>query len=643
MQNTYKLTRGKPYPLGASVMQDRVNFAAVMNTREACGIILYDRKTCREIQRLSFDEKERKGNIRYGALEGIDPAKHLYNFYRGESELTDPYARAVFKKDRLYSCFLQEEYCWEGDRELRIAYQDSIFYLLHVKGFTRHRSSGVEHRGTFTGIMEKIPYLKELGITALELMPAYEFDESLSTDKTEEMPDYMKERYKEAAQASGKARGSEEKKKINYWGYQSGYYFAPKRSYAAGEEPERELKDMVKMLHQNGIEVIMQFYFLAAVKQGFILEVLKYWVLEYHIDGIHIKGERIPITLLATEPLLADVKLLYHDLPLEEIYEPKEQPIYRNLAFYKDDFMYDVRKFLKGDDNQLQAFTQYQRRNPQKAGIINFITNYYGFTLMDLVSYDRKHNESNGEDNRDGTDYNFSWNCGEEGKSRRKAVLSLRRKQMKNALAMVFLAQGTPLLRAGDEFMQTQNGNNNPYCQDNETTWLKWDNLQKNQELFTFVKELIALRRKHPVLRQEEKLSMADTRSCGYPDLSLHGEEAWKPGMENYSRHIGMMYCGSNASDDGGEDFIYIAWNMHWQKQRFALPRLSGGMEWSIVFATGETVQTEQTKQIEQTKQKEQKEKKGKSGKAEVLLEGRSVAVFAGRKSTCISGNILKP
>lgn len=620
MQNTYTLTSGTPYPPGVSIIENKVNFAAVMNTKEDCGIILYDKATFREVHRLAFHEKERMGNIRYGALENLTPEKYLYNYYIGNKVITDPYAKAVKKKDRMYSAFLRDDYCWEGDRELRISYQDSIFYLLHVKGFTRHRSCEVEHKGTFLGIVEQIPYLKELGITTLELMPAYEFEERIRQETQEELPAYMKERYKEAEQAVMHRTVKRQKAKVNYWGYQAGYYFAPKTSYAAGERPDLEFKDMVKTLHQNGIEIIMQFYFPAQIKQGFILEVLKYWVLEYHIDGIHLKGERIPITLLATEPLLANVKLLYYDLPIEEIYEPAEQPFYKNLACYKDDFMYDVRRFLKGDDNQIYAFTNYQRRNPQKEGIINFITNYYGFTLSDLVSYDRKHNEDNGEDNRDGTDYNFSWNCGEEGKSRKKAVQALRKKQMKNALIMVLLAQGTPLLRAGDEFMHSQNGNNNPYCQDNDTTWLKWENLKKDDELFCFLKELIAFRKKHPLLHQERRFSMADSLSCGYPDLSYHGEEAWKPQIENYSHHIGMMYCGlyAKGEDNKPDDFIYIAYNMHWQKQQFALPKLPEKAMWSTVLATGEAAYTE---------------KKGKSGRVGVLLEGRSIAVFIGRES----------
>lgn len=613
MQSQYHLTKGEPYPLGVSVYQNKVNFAVVMNTREECGVLLYDKLSKKEVARLPFHDKGRKGNIRYGAIEQLAADSFLYLFYSGDKEVVDPYAKCLYKADRLYCELVDTSYDWEDDAELRIPYQDSIFYLLHVKGFTRHRSSGVEHKGTFHGIMEKIPYLKELGITALELMPCYELREDSGQTEQDALPAYMRKRYKDAEKTLVK-----QKKKVNYWGYQNGYYFAPKRTYAAQDKPDVELKDMIKALHQNGIEVIMQFYFPQNVKHGYILEVLKYWILEYHIDGIHLKGEQLPVTLLATDPLFANVKLLYHDFPMQEIYEPREQPIYKNLAYYRDDFMYDVRKFLKGDDNTLGSFTDYMRRNPQKAGTINFITNYYGFTLFDLVTYDRKHNEGNGEENRDGTDFNFSWNCGIEGKSRKKAVNLLRQRQMKNALAMVFLAQGTPLLRAGDEFMHTQGGNNNPYCQDNDISWLHWENMEKEPAFFEYVKNLIAFRKAHPVLRPEEASRLTDFLSCGYPDLSYHGEEAWKPGMENYNHQIGMMYCGSYAeTEEKGKDHsIYLAYNMHWQKQYFALPKLPDGKKWELVFATGE---------------QQRSERKGKTGKEEVLLGARTTAVYIGR------------
>jgi glycogen operon protein len=214
--------------------------------------------------------------------------------------------------------------------------------------------------------------------------------------------------------------------------------------------------------------------------------------------------------------------------------------------------------------------------------VINYITNYYGFTLNDLVSYEQKHNEANGENNTDGTDFNFSWNCGAEGASRKKSIKLLRLKQMKNAMTLVFTAQGTPLIYAGDEFGNSQYGNNNCYCQDNETGWVDWRGLAKNGDLFEYTKALIAFRKSHSILHLDEPLSMLDRYGCGYPDLSYHGNEAWKAQMEGYNHHMGIMYC---CKVEGERECIYIAYNLHWESHMFALPSI-GNCEWKAVLGT---------------------------------------------------------
>lgn len=599
MQKKLSLKKGTPYPLGVMKSDEGVNFAAVTNTTEPSGVLLYAKSTRKLIAKLPFRPEEKTGNICCGRLDGFEPSECLYNFYSGDREYTDPYARAIFGTRKRYGefCF-RDDYDWEKDTLPEIPYADSVFYLLHVKGFTMHRSSGVEKKGTFRGIQEKIPYLKELGITTLELMPVYEFEEKerIAGAQKVSIPEYMQERYKNAKEVmkaavriSGEEEGEERKHVVrsNFWGYKAGSYFAPKQSYSSSDRPDRELKDLIKALHQNGMEIILQFYFPKEIKQGYILEVLKYWILRYHIDGVHVKGEKIPITLLATEPLMGNRKLLYENIPLQEIYGEEEQPVYKNLAFYRDDFMYDMRKFLKGDDNMLPSFVDYTKRNSDKAAIVNFMTNYYGFTLEDLVSYDRKHNEMNGEDNRDGTDYNFSWNCGAEGRTRRKSVNELRLRQKKNAIVLLLLSQGTPLLRAGDEFGHTQRGNNNAYCQDNEISWLDWSRLEKQRDFYRFVKELIGFRKKKKVFSQEQPLSMTDYRALGYPDLSLHGEEAWKVRMAGYEHHLGMLYCGRYI---GQESWFYVAYNMHWQRHYFGLPALPEHEEWELCMTTGEEI-----------------------------------------------------
>ena len=471
---------------------------------------------------------------------------------------------------------------------MKIPYEESFIYCLNVRAFTRHKSSGVARKGTFRGIIEKIPHLKELGITAVELMPAYEFNEiemqraNLHLSAKEELP-----------------------VKYNCWGYKEGYYFAPKAAYSSDKNAASEFKDMVKALHANHIEVIMQFYFPNTVKQGLILDVVKYWVTEYHIDGVHLKGERIPLQVLGTEPLLTDTKLFYYHFPYEQIYEENETPKFRNLASYSDDYMYTARRFLKGDDNMLGCFLELQRKNPKQHGVINYVTNYYGFTLADMVSYEKKNNEANGENNTDGNDDNGTWNCGVEGNSRKKGIVSLRRQQMKNALTMLFLSQGTPLIYSGDEFANSRAGNNNPYCQDNEIGWVKWNRSGMGEEIFAYMKELVRLKKNHPVLRNPLELKILDYIGCGYPDLSYHGEEAWRPELNSYSRFAGAMYCGFYAKNRQGEEdcFFYVAYNMHWMAHSFALPQLPKGMEWHLLADTGKGGKIEMAENPEEEQQ----------------------------------------
>ncbi len=588
----FKIIPGHPYPLGATARDNGINFSMVNSSNEECGLILY-RKGGGQKAKITFDARYRIGNISCAFIENLSPADCEYNFYIGDTVFVDPYAKRIignekwrsgeFKRLTLRGGLYDSAFDWQETGPLNIPYNESILYCLHVRGFTRHGSSGVKHKGTFEGIIEKIPYLKELGINAIELMPAYEFEEC---EWEEDRPPVETQKIEYQVQHIDEELESENRhaKRLNYWGFREAFYFAPKASYASGPNPCEEFKRMVRALHQNGIEVIMQFYFPHTVKQGYILEILKHWVLEYHIDGIHVKGERVPVTLLATEPLFARTKILSEDFRLQDIYPNDEMPVYRNLGYYRDEFMNDTRRYLKGDMDMLQNFQYHMRNHNPKCGVINYVTNYYGFTLNDLVSYESKHNQLNGEDNRDGTDHNYSWNCGAEGPCRKHAILRLRRQQMRNAMSFLFTAQGTPLLMAGDEFGNSQNGNNNCYCQDNETGWVDWRALKRNAELHTCIRALIRFRKEHKILHLETNLSMLDRYGYGYPDLSYHGEEAWKVQPQGYNRHIAMMYCGQN--EEGTEaDYIYIAYNMYWEGRRFALPSIAN-YEWIPVLDT---------------------------------------------------------
>lgn len=574
---------GRPYPLGVTTEYGFTYFSVVMKKGKDCGIILYDRQNGQET-RLPFSRQHRYGSIYSMAVKNLDLERYAYNYYEDGSIFTDPYAKKLHGHEKwgkkaasLRGGFLSDTYDWDNDKPLTHPYAESILYCLNVRAFTKHSSSLAAQKGTFRGIVEKIPYMKELGITGIELMPAYEFDEVEYPKETDRMED--------ARIAFADAPGKE--RRLNCWGYKEGFYFAPKAAYSAGTDVETEFKAMVKELHKNDLEVIMQFYFPKTVKQGLVLDAVKYWVLEYHIDGVHLKGERIPVLVTATEPLLSDTKIWYDNFSYEDLYGPDETPSFRNLASYNDTYMNTARRFLKGDDGVLGSFLELQRRNPACGGIINYITNYYGFTLADMVSYEQKHNMDNGEGNRDGSDNNWTWNCGAEGPSRRKNINGLRKKQMKNALTMLFFAQGTPLLYSGDEMGNTRYGNNNPYCQDNRTGYVKWTQTTTGRDIFNFTKSLIALRKEHPILRKETELRNLDYIGCGYPDLSYHGEEAWRPDLNNYSRFAGAMYCGLYAKKERQNDnFFYLAYNMHWLSHTFALPKLPKGMKWCLIADT---------------------------------------------------------
>lgn len=579
---TEKNRQINPYPLGAHPQEGGIRFSFI-SKKENCGVILYRREDGKRLQKIAFEEGERIGNVRYKWIPDVDADSVTYHFYEDDRLIADERARLFVcqskygrrrKEKELKAGFVSSDFDWAGDVRPRIPYEDCICYLLHVRGFTKHPSSKAEHKGTFLGVAEKLPYLKELGITTVELQPAYEFQEIT----------LIKERSYGYLPAQEEPAGTE---KLNYWGYKKGYYYAPKASYAAGEEASAEFKEMVRVFHKNRMEVVMQFYFPREFPRQEIVDILHFWVLEYHVDGFHLMGEQLPADLIASDQGLSDTKLWFDGIDADNIYG-QESPSYRNLAVYRDDYMYVMRRFLKGDNDMLGSVLYHMRSNPEKLGRINYLTNYYGFTMMDLVSYNDKHNEDNGEDNHDGNNYNHSWNCGIEGPSRKKQIAALRTKQYKNAMSMLFLSQATPLIFMGDEFGNSQRGNNNPYCQDNEITWLNWRDLDKNKELYEFTAKLIRLRGQHPILHKEKELRIMDYLSYGYPDLSYHGAAAWRPSMESNDRQIGIMYCGKYARVDRlrEDDFLYVALNMHWEARDFAMPRLPKGMKWELLYLT---------------------------------------------------------
>lgn len=578
------------HPYGVNRVQEGLQVSLV-SQKEDCGIVFYEANSDKEVKRVPFDKANKIGNVYYMNINNMPDNASSYLFYEEDRLIVDPWAYKYIGTDTFgvpkgpldfRASFDSVKYDWENDKFPMLQYEDSIVYGIHVRGFTMHASSGVKGKGTFAGLIEKIPYLRDLGITTVELQPIYEFNE---------MPKQKTEKKNNPTLT--------EVPKLNYWGYQEAFYYAPKRAYSLGDDATVECKNMIKAFHKQNMEVIMQVYFKTDTPVIEIINVLRFWHIVYHVDGFRLIGDIPQIKEIVRDAYLQKCKLMYQQFPVSELYASHEKPIYRNLATCNDGYMYDMRRFLKGDEGMLYEVMKHMRINPATHGVINYITNYYGFTMADLFSYDRKYNEDNGEDNKDGIDYNFSWNCGAEGSTRKKQVLALRSKQIKNAFALLILSQGTPCFRMGDEFCNSQRGNNNPYCQDNDITWLNWKDLKKNHEIYSFVKELIAMRMSMRVFSQSKECMIMDYKSCGCPDISYHGEEAWKPCWEHYSRQIGFMYCGDYADGCKGK-YYYVAINMHWEDHSFALPKLPKNKVWKRLLTTTskEGVVPENTKDV---------------------------------------------
>ncbi len=571
------IAQGQPIPLGVTVLKDGINFAVSLPESDACTLNLYEKHTGVLRFSIPLTLENRTGSVFSVMVKGLALSELSYLYQVKEKEFIDPYARRLYGreiygqstlsggKSTVKGGFLTGRFNWEEEKPLCIPYSNLIIYKLHVRGFTIHSSSGIHAKGTFLGITEKIPYLKELGINCVQLMPAYEYNEILTRN------------------------GPTGSRKLNYWGFGTdNYYFAPKVSYCENKEcPGEEFKFMVAELHRHGIEVIMEMNFIKGTSPVLILDCLRYWVLEYHVDGFKISTDTVPVGLLAADPVLGRTKLMAEGWGAE-IYPRETIPHYKNLAEYNSVFSASARRFLRGDEEQTGAITFYIRRNPEKFGVINYITNHDGFTLMDLFSYDIKHNEKNGENNLDGDEYNYSWNCGFEGNTKNKKVIKLRSKQIRNAFLLLFLSQGTPLIMAGDEFGNSQEGNNNAYCQDNETAWLNWGLTGLNKDIFDFVKQLIKLRKEHPILHMEKELRGMDYISCGFPDISFHGVRAWYPDYGHYSRILGVMLAGNYVKLNRNENdrTFYLGFNMHWEKHGFDLPLLPLGRQWQLLYDT---------------------------------------------------------
>lgn len=636
---------------GATAIPCGVNFTVHSSKATSCELLLFKPHENEPYAVIPFPEHYKIGNVYSMIVFGLkiesfeyayrldgpyDPSKGL--LFNKNNILLDPYARAVtgqskwgvrMNDDQHYHArVVKANYDW-GDFSYKAKpLQDLIIYELHVRGFTFDKSSGVQFPGTFEGLEEKIPYLKELGVNAVELMPIFEFDEI------------------------GSGRVLEDRKLYDYWGYNSVCFFAPNTSYAARDEGNKEgnsLKQLVKTLHKNGIEVILdvvfnhtaegnndgsifsfkgfdnQVYYLLTpdgeyynfsgcgntlncnhpIVQQMIIECLRYWVITYRIDGFRFDLASIlgrnedgtpmnkPPLLqsLAFDPILNDVKLIAEAWDAGGLYQVGTFPAWNRWAEWNGKYRDDLRSFLKGDGGFADAVVQRisgsrDIYNPELRGenvSVNFLTCHDGFTLYDLYSYNVKHNEANLWGNTDGANDNRSWNCGIEGETDDEEVLKLRKKMIRNAAAVLMCSRGTPMFFAGDEFGNTQFGNNNPYCQDNEISWLDWSLKEKNSEIFDFFKFMIAFRKKHEIIRKSLRSS-----SYGFPDISFHTD---RRNVSNYNfdtRMVAVMFAGKNAN--GEEDIVYIAVNAYWESVTVQLPELPMGYYWKLAVDTGDNV-----------------------------------------------------
>lgn len=596
--------------LGAVKTNDGINFTLMINGKEkkACSVILYEKGTLTVAAEIPFTEEMWYGNIGTMCIQGISLNDFDYNYRIDNKVLTDKYAGIINgvgkfgetdAKKKTSSVYV-DRFNWENDIRPMTDFSDSIIYRLHVRGFTMHRYSKAKKKGTFAGITEKIEYLKELGVTMVELMPAYEFNENANVPK-----------------------GS-----INYWGYTEADYMMPKVAYSYRKDAKsaiHEFKTMVKEMHKNGLEVCMEFFFDKNVSPAYMIDCFRHWVIHYHIDGIHCNMSEDMRGAVSADPYLANTKIISYGFSRDEYSGRK------HLGEFNDVFMDIARKFLKGDEGMVKDMAFRIKYNKSFAAPVNYMANHDTFTMMDMVSFSTKHNEANGESNKDGREYNYSWNCGYEGLTRKKKVNEFRLKQLKNAMCLVMLSQGVPMIYAGDEFGNSCNGNNNPYCQDNEVSYLDWRLIQKNSELHEFVRFLIHFRKEHNILHVDDMMKGSDYRSLGMPDMSYHSERTWSLDGDIFARQFAVMLYGKYCKvfGRGEEENLYIAFNMHWEPKKLGLPTAGKSKEWRIAFATDS---------VENVKIDDRRIKSSRS----ITVPPRSVVVLVSEESEEVKAEELK-
>lgn len=642
----FKIRPGFFRMYGACVASNGVSFTINSHGATRCTLLLFKPQASKPYARIPFPDSYRIGDTYSMLVFDIKPDEFEYAFsfdgpyepakgllFNEENVLLDPYSRAVTGqrkwgekpeggKDFEYRArVVKSSFDWGNIKQLEQPFEDLVIYETHVRGYTKDKSSGVSAPGTFAGLKDKIPYLKDLGINAVELMPIFEFDEMESARVVDGVQLY------------------------NYWGYNTVSFFAPNTSYAFNEEHNHEgdeLKSLIKALKENGIEVILDvvfnhtaegnemgpcfsfkgidnnvYYMLTPdahyynfsgcgnvmncnhpVVRSFIIDCLRHWAIEYRVDGFRFDLASIlgrdqngapmanpPILeSLAFDPVLGKMKLIAEAWDAGGLYQVGSFPSWNRWAEWNGRYRDDMRSFLKGDDGMAgNAITRitgsrdlYSPESRGHKASVNFMTCHDGFTLYDLYSYNEKHNEKNGWNNTDGDNNGHSWNCGAEGETDDPNVNGLRRRLIKNAFAALLCSRGPAMFFAGDEFCNTQFGNNNAYCQDNIISWLDWGRLEEFKEIHDFVRHMIQFRKEHPILRKMTKPS-----SCQFPEISVHNGTPFNASTDYKTKLIGIMYAGRNE-EDTEDDIVFYCMNAYWEPLVMQLPVLPNGKHWHV-------------------------------------------------------------
>lgn len=642
----FKIRPGFFRMYGACVASNGVSFTINSHGATRCTLLLFKPQASKPYARIPFPDSYRIGDTYSMLVFDIKPDEFEYAFsfdgpyepakgllFNEENVLLDPYSRAVTGqrkwgekpeggKDFEYRArVVKSSFDWGDIKQLEQPFEDLVIYETHVRGYTKDKSSGVSAPGTFAGLKDKIPYLKDLGINAVELMPIFEFDEMESARVVDDVQLY------------------------NYWGYNTVSFFAPNTSYAFNEEHNHEgdeLKSLIKALKENGIEVILDvvfnhtaegnemgpcfsfkgidnnvYYMLTPdahyynfsgcgnvmncnhpVVRSFIIDCLRHWAIEYRVDGFRFDLASIlgrdqngapmanpPILeSLAFDPVLGKMKLIAEAWDAGGLYQVGSFPSWNRWAEWNGRYRDDMRSFLKGDDGMAgNAITRitgsrdlYSPESRGHKASVNLMTCHDGFTLYDLYSYNEKHNEKNGWNNTDGDNNGHSWNCGAEGETDDPNVNGLRRRLIKNAFAALLCSRGPAMFFAGDEFCNTQFGNNNAYCQDNIISWLDWSRLEEFKEIHDFVRHMIQFRKEHPILRKMTKPS-----SCQFPEISVHNGTPFNASTDYKTKLIGIMYAGRNE-EDTEDDIVFYCMNAYWEPLVMQLPVLPNGKHWHV-------------------------------------------------------------